>query len=137
MANRRILIVANRTSGGQHLIDAVAECVRSGPCSFVLLSPATPTPTGLSWEEGSEKEGAAERLEVALGRLEKLGVKAEGRVGGHDPYQAVMDELRRQEYDEIIVSTYPPGISAWLRLNLPSRVARAFHGTVRHVVSHE
>jgi nucleotide-binding universal stress UspA family protein len=134
---RRILIVANRTSGGRHLIDAVREQLQNGPCSFFLLSPATPTPGGLVWEEGAEKEGAAERLDTARRRLEEIGAKVEGRVGGHDAYLAVLDELRRDSYDEVIVSTYPQGLSEWLRIDLPHRIARAFRGPVKHVVSHE
>jgi nucleotide-binding universal stress UspA family protein len=137
MASRRVLIVANRTSGGRHLMDAVRARTSSGACSFTLLCPATPSPGGLVWEEREEKQGAAERLEVALRRLQAIGAEVAGRVGGHDPFQAVMDELRRQQYDEIIVSTYPQGFSAWLKLDLPSRIARAFPGPVEHVVSHE
>ncbi len=137
MAQRRILIVANRTAGGHPLIEAVRERMRATECSCFLLSPATPAPGGFVWEERAERQGAAERLEVALQRLEGIGARVEGKVGGHDPYQAVMDELRQHEYDEILVSTYPQGISEWLKLDLPSRIARSFAGPVTHIISHE
>ncbi len=35
---------------------------------------------------------------------------------------AIGDALRDQLFDEIILSTLPPGLSRWLKMDLPSRV---------------
>ena len=35
--------------------------------------------------------------------------------------------LKDQQFDEIIISTLPVGVSRWLRLDVPHRVERAFH----------
>jgi hypothetical protein len=47
---------------------------------------------------------------------------------------AVGDVLRREEYDEIILSTLPPGASKWLKRDLPHKLARQYQLPVTHVV---
>jgi hypothetical protein len=54
--------------------------------------------------------------EAAGGRIEAL-------IGSHDPLAAVQDALNLQGYDEVIISTLPPRVSRWLRLDLPHKVA--------------
>jgi len=55
-------------------------------------------------------------------------------VGDANPILAVEDLMRDQEFDEIIVSTLPPRISKWLKIDLPRRVEAAFGLPVTHVV---
>jgi hypothetical protein len=50
-----------------------------------------------------------------------------------DPLHAIESVLARQEFDEIILSTLPKHVSAWLHIDLPRRVARKFQGPVTHV----
>ena len=45
------------------------------------------------------------------------------RIGKYDPLVAVEDELRGADYDGVVISTLPPGVSRWLRLDLPARVS--------------
>ena len=47
-------------------------------------------------------------------------------VGGHDPFAAISRVMERSSFDEIIISTLPSAISRWLKMDLPSRVERAF-----------
>jgi hypothetical protein len=59
----------------------------------------------------------------------------EVRVAEPDPFAAVTNELRRySHYDTIIVSTFPAGISRWLRLDLPARLERSLGLPVIHVI---
>src|SRR5206468_1727111 len=51
-----------------------------------------------------------------------------------DPYTAIMDELGRADYDEIIISTHPETRSGWLRRDLVQRVRQATRRPVEHVV---
>jgi hypothetical protein len=48
---------------------------------------------------------------------------------------AIRDALRGHVFDGIILSTLPPGVSRWLKLDLPHRVERDFGVPVTHVVA--
>lgn len=131
---RRYLVVANQTLGGDHLIATVRGLSRRGACSFHLLVPATP-PTDHLWTEEEAQRVARERLEQALARFGALGIDVDGEIGDGNPILAIEDALRGAPFDEIILSTLPPGLSRWLRLDLPHRVEAAFGLPVTHVVS--
>jgi cell pole-organizing protein PopZ len=49
-----------------------------------------------------------------------------GDVVGPDVMKGLAEVLRRRQFDEIIVSTLPPGVSRWLHQDLPHRVERKF-----------
>ncbi|MGZ4145980.1 MAG: hypothetical protein ACXVPP_12580 [Actinomycetota bacterium] len=129
----RYLVVANRTLGGAPLAAAVREVLGAGPCSFHIVVPASP-PTNGAWTEGSARAAAQERLDREIAWFGRQGAEATGEVGDHNPIHAIVDALATGEYDEIILSTLPPGVSHWLRQDLPRRVRRAFGLPVRHVV---
>jgi hypothetical protein len=40
----------------------------------------------------------------------------------HDPMDAIEEALHDGDFDEIILSTLPRGVSRWLHLDLPHRV---------------
>jgi cell pole-organizing protein PopZ len=86
------------------------------------------------WTEGEARAIAAQRLERALARFRDLGAEAEGEIGDEAPLQAIADAVRERTFDEIILSTFPPGLSRWLRQDLPHRVERTFDVTVTHLV---
>ena len=130
---RRILVVANQTLVGEHLMAKVRELGRLGPCTFHILVPATP-PQDHTWTEGEARAVATRRLNEGLGRFREAGVEATGEVGDANPILAVEDLMRDQEFDEIIVSTLPPRISKWLKIDLPHRAEAAFGLRVTHVV---
>lgn len=74
-------------------------------------------------------------MDSALEGLRDLGAEQfDGMVGVERPMDAVMDMLRTQRFDEIIVSTLPRGVSHWLRIDLPARVARYSGLPVHHIV---
>ena len=131
---QRILVVANQTLGGEHLIAEVRARLSHGPCQFHVLVPASPPPEHATWTEGEATAMAKRNLAQALETFRRLGAKADGEVGDEQPLAAIGDVLRDQEFDEIIISTLPPGISRWLGQDLVSRVDRAFAIPVTHVV---
>lgn len=116
---RRYLVVANQTLGGEHLLERVRECLAEGECSFHVLVPATFTHEHAFHSEGEARAGARCRLETALARFREAGATADGEIGGINPLYSIEDVLRRGEFDEIILSTLPPGPSRWLRQDLP------------------
>lgn len=131
---RRYLVVANQTLGGEHLAEKVRACLAAGPSRFHIVVPATQPHEHAVWTEGEARAIAAQRLERALARFEELGAEAQGEIGDEDPLQAITDAVRERAFDEIILSTFPPGLSRWLRQDLPHRVERTFQVPVTHVV---
>jgi GABA permease len=135
-ASRRILVVANQTACGDELLEVITTRMAAGPCLFTLLVPATPAAEHATWTEGEARSLARTRMEVALARFAAAGaVTGEGVVGDANPVRAIDDVLLDGSFDEIILSTLPPGVSRWLRLDLPRRVEQRFGLPVTTVIS--
>lgn len=130
---RRYLVVANQTLGGPALAEKVRACLAEGPCSFHIVVPASRPHETFVWTEGEAREIASERLERALTWFRKTGAEVTGDVGDANPMLAIADALLVSTFDEIIVSTLPPGISRWLKQDLPARARRRFSIPVTHV----
>jgi GABA permease len=133
---RRYLVVANQTLLSEELRAAVRERLGRPPCRFHVLVPATPPKDQLFWTEGAALHVARERLEQALAWMHAEGAISTGSIGDADPVLAVGDALPRDQFDEIVVSTLPPGLSRWVRQDLPHRIARHTELPVSHVVAH-
>jgi len=132
---RRYLVVANRTLGGAHLTAKVRECLAAGPCQFHVLVPASHTTKDLTWTEGGDRTAAEARLAEALARFRAAGAVVTGEVGDTNPIEAIGDVLRREQFDEIILSTLPPGVSRWLGQDLPKRVSKQYRLPMQHIVA--
>ena len=130
---RRYLVVANRTLGGQHLLDAVRERMQDDECTFHIVVPASHPSS--AWSEGQVIAMAKERLDDALARFGEIGATATGEVGDASPVRAIGDVLLREPVDEIILSTLPPGPSRWLRQDVVHRVQRNYDVPVVHIVA--
>jgi GABA permease len=133
---RRYLVVANQTLMSEELRAAVRERLGTPPCRFHVVVPATPPRELLSWTEGAALHIARARLEEALSWMHAEGAISTGSIGDADPVLAAIDALPRDQFDEIVVSTFPPGVSRWIRQDLPHRLARRTELPVCHVVAH-
>jgi hypothetical protein len=135
----RYLIVAHQTAGSPELLERVRALAGADPgAEFTLLVPATPTGHLLhNWEEGEARQLARKRAAEAMATLSGAGIPvAAARVGSHSPLEAVGDELQAHPgYDRIVLSTFPPGVSRWLKGNLPAILERRFRLPVDHVVA--
>jgi hypothetical protein len=148
----RVLVVANQTLGGEELAATVRKRVEAGATELWIVVPATSPPDDVAFarvvayegrfhlgerSEGADPVSLAERrLKDATYRFDRLGITVGGEVGDEDPFQAVSDVLSKREFDEVIVSTLPTGVSHWLRADLPSKVHRKFKIPVTTVTSH-
>jgi hypothetical protein len=130
----KILVVANETVVGKPLIDAVKAAAAKGPIQVHVICPQNMPRAG--WVQYSEEArwAAENRLKATLARLADAGIQADGAIEDPDPYTAIMDELGRNDYDEIIISTHPETRSGWLRRDLIERVKQAARRPVEHVV---
>lgn len=149
MANEHILIVANKTVGGDHLVAVARERVASGATGFWVLVPATAPPSkhepsGVSLLPRPDTGGtkpvdaydlAESRLDLAKARLKTLGVPVGGEVGDEDPLKAIGAVLARRQIDEVIISVLPRSVSHWLHVDLPGRVHRKFSVPVTTVAA--
>jgi hypothetical protein len=109
----RILVVANRTAATPALIAEVGRRAAEG-CTFDLLVPDVP--------DGQDAEATFE-LAVPL-LTEAAGGPVRGLAKGPEPLESIEETLRAGNYDEVIVSTLPQGVSRWLGRDLPRQVSR-------------
>ena len=121
-----VLVVANRTSGSDELIECLRRRADKGPTAFTLLVPAG----------ADTREDARERLDQALARMRATGLQVVGKLGvDPNPLFALTEVWDAAKFDEIVISTFPSGVSHWMNLDLPQRVARLTDAPVEHVVS--
>jgi hypothetical protein len=132
----RYLVVANQTIAEAPLAEAIAARLRAGNCEFFIVVPATPPHELLTWTDGGARSIAKRRLAEAIAVLRACDASVDGEAGDPSPVVAAADALRRgPAYDEIIVSTFPPGVSRWLKMDLPSRLARMSRLPVCHLIA--
>jgi hypothetical protein len=131
---KRYLVVANQTLGGEHLRERIRKSMAEGPCRFHVIVPATHS-GGVTWTEGEAQTLAERRLAAALRAFRGMGAEVTGEVGDISPVRAIADVLLRAEFDEIILSTLPPGPSRWLRQDVVHRVQRTFAVPCTHIVA--
>lgn len=131
------LIVAYQTAGGHPLREAIDEVSRNNiGAEFRLLVPATRTQHLFTWTTGEADAVAQATADTVTRELQSAGVPLiDAVVGDPDPFLAVTDELlARPDIDGIIVSTFPAGVSRWLRSDLPTRLERETALPVIHVI---
>jgi hypothetical protein len=133
----RYLVVTHQTALSPALQRKVRTLVAEDPAAeFAVLVPEAPGPP-TTWE-GETVDVAGQRAEAAKASLEETARARVVRtaVGATDPLQAITDELlARPGYDALVISTLPPGISRWLKLDLVHRAERKFGLRVIHVVA--
>jgi hypothetical protein len=131
-----VLVVAHQTAATDPLLEAVRERAQRGPARFHLVVPSRPH--GLDKVADPEEHGAEEARRVLADALPKLsaaaGQEVTGDIGDPEPLAAIQDAINLGDYDEIIISTLPLGISRWLKLDLISK-ARGLGLPVTHVLA--
>ena len=127
------LAVANRTAGGDELLDALrakAQDARAASERERLFLVVVPAEGG----DGDSSRRARTRLNLVLERLRGAGLFAAGMIGDPDPYTAILNALQYFQVDDIVISTFPETKSGWLRTDLIERVRRSTGKPVEHVI---
>jgi GABA permease len=132
---RRVLVVANETVGGQELMKEIGELALAGRTHFHVVCPALNSRLK-TWTSDSDaaREAAQARLDTTLRHLSEVGIEAEGDVGDLDPLVAIEDAVRTFHPDEIVISTHPAGKSNWLERGVVNAARERFDVNVTHVV---
>jgi hypothetical protein len=132
---RRILVVANETVGGETLRDCIRQKTEGYREEVLVVTPALNSPLK-HWasDEDEARAAAQKRLAASLTRLRESGVEARGEVGDGEPLQAIEDALRTFGADEIIISTHPEGRSHWLERGVVTHARERFAVPITHVV---
>ena len=132
---KRVLVVANRTVGGQKLLDAVRSRAEQGDSEFHLVVPLARPRHGNVIYDHSERDAAQLRIQLAHDVLKAMGIEITGEVGDEDPFTATLDAVPVFKPDEIIVSTLPETRSGWLRRDLVDRISDETGLPVEHIVT--
>ncbi len=149
---KRYLVLADRTLANPAVIAFVTDAFAAGGAEFHVVVPrsvpsvlhADPA-TGLIGPAAhtmvaesraiSKQEGEA-RLAVFRSALGDAAEAMTGEVMLTDPLTAIRTVMARSSFDEIVISTLPAGVSRWLKMDLPSRVERAFSLPVTSIEYH-
>ena len=122
-----VLVIANETVLGAPLLDKIRERAAASPAAFLILAPQS-DPSAAAHPE------AERRLKLALAELRGHGIDAHGQVAHPDPFSAAMEAVHDERVDEIVVSTFQPERSGWLRRDLVGRLRKETNLPVEHVV---
>ena len=135
----RYLVLAHQTARSPELAAKLKEIAAGdADAEFVLIVPATPINHRLTWEEGESNVVARRIAEATRDELQQAGLRVtRADIGDPSPVSSIDDELlaRPDDYKAIVISTLPPGISRWLKLDLVHRATRRYQLTVFHVVA--
>lgn len=132
---RRVLVVANRTLQGEELTASLRHRAIDGSELRVVAPILVSRARYLASDVDKELSEAHQRLAAALAWAESEGLEASGKVG--DPNAAlgaIEDELRLFAADEVVISTYPPGMSNWLETGIVKRLREELDIPVTHVI---
>jgi hypothetical protein len=127
---RRVLVIANRTLHSEELPARIHEMAAESPSRFFLLVPAD---AGAGETADEARRLAESRLRHLVDRLHDDGIDAEGVIGDADPFRAAERLLERERFNEIVLSTLPPGLTRYLGADLARRLERVFQVPVTHV----
>ena len=132
---RRILVIANETVGGERLRDEIHTRSEGYDGHVLVVTPALNSHIR-HWasDEDNARLEAQKRLQASLDRLRAAGVDAKGEVGDAEPLQAMEDAMRLFGADEIIISTHPEGRSHWLEKGIVETARERFAVPITHVV---
>ncbi|MFL5819783.1 MAG: hypothetical protein ACJ76S_03770 [Solirubrobacteraceae bacterium] len=130
LTSRVTLVVANQTAESQQLISRLREKAEESedPDLFIVVMPQ-------SSGAGEAALEARRHLDHTLASMRSAGVLCAGMIGDPDPYTATMNALQAFHVDEVVVSTFAPARSAWLRGDLLERLRESTPIPVEHVMA--
>jgi hypothetical protein len=133
--DHRVLLVANDAVTAGAVWDRLAD--RDGRGAVVeVLAPVLQSRTHfVTTDVDRETEAARRRLRTTLRAAHAHGVRAAGRVGDPiNPLEALADEVRRYDIDELVVATHRADRRNWLESGILARLGERHEVPLTHVV---
>ena len=121
------LVIANKTSSGEELLEHLKAKAQDGQHLFIAVVPQADG-------SGRAPREARARLARMLDRMNEEGLLSSGMIGDPDPYTAAVNALELFRVDDVVISTLPGQRSGWLRADLIERVRSVTSAQVEHVV---
>jgi uncharacterized membrane-anchored protein len=124
-----VLVVLNKVDATRALLDAVRERAASGVARFHVLIP-NPDHLGFDRNSADTADGDA-LLGKVTGELSgAAGEDVSGRVAfSPNAYDDIVEELKTNRYEEVILETPPSHFSHWLHVDLLHRVSELGYPT--------
>jgi hypothetical protein len=124
---QRILLVTDRTPDTPAVLGTIREHAARGPIELHIVMP-NPAPAEWHLLHPQQRDGVAEAERVLAGAVPRVEEVAGPAVTGavsirHDPMDAIEETLRDEPFDEIVLAMAGHGLSQWLHVDLPRRVA--------------
>lgn len=110
----RVLVVADEACAPGELGAALAQRSHPRPTEVYVVAPALGSRTARWTGDDRAYAEATRHLDTTLHALRELHVRADGRIGSHDPLQAADDGLREFPADEIVFAVHPDAEANWL-----------------------
>ena len=134
-AERRALVVANEAFTGDALWDELLQRRKPRPVIEVIAPVLQSKTHFVTTDIDKETEDARRRLEETLDWARGHGLEATGEIGDPiDPFEAIADELRRYDLDEVILATHRPERANWLETDLLERMREQLDIPLTHVM---
>src|SRR5262249_12317538 len=126
---KNVLVIANETVLGEPLLEKIRERAAKGPASFLIVSPQSDPNAGDHPEAERRRKGAPRRHPgEGLG-----GRDVGGQVAHRDRFSAAREAGQDGRVGEIVVSTFEPLSSGWLRKDVVERLRKETGLPVEHV----
>jgi hypothetical protein len=133
----RYLLVAHQTITDPLVLRRAKELLAGDPAAaFTILVPEAHVEHPLVCDEVATREAARVRAREAATMLRRAGIQVlRVETGDTNPLRAIQDELlfHPNEHDAIVLSTFAPGVSRWLRMDLATRLSGQHLLPVFHV----
>jgi hypothetical protein len=101
----RVLVVVDAGGTSAAFREALLDAAAGRPTEALVIAPALSSGLDRLTGDQAAYDEASTRLHETIGGLDAIGVEARGRIGSHDPLQALAEGLREFPADWIVFTT--------------------------------
>jgi len=132
-STHRVLVVVDDSCPPEAIRSAIGAPPTGRSLKVFVVAPALGSRLDRLTGDDAAYERAAGHLDVTLQALAELGDSPTGKIGSHDPIQAIDEALREFPADEIVVAAHPDGSARWLEEGVVDAARARYEVPVRPV----